>query len=111
MLLPHGRATWRTLLPGALFTAIGFQVLHGCVVFFLGDELETSTSLYGVLGIVTTVLFFMYLVGRIVVIAPVLNSSLHEELRAQNAEPDGPRETPPASSSGRDESSPQSLAP
>ncbi len=111
MLLPHGRATWRTLLPGALFTAIGFQVLHGCVVYFLGDQLETSTSLYGVLGIVTTVLFFMYLVGRIVVISPVLNSSLHEELRAQNAEPDGPGETPPASSSGPDDGSRQSLAP
>jgi hypothetical protein len=40
MLLPHGRATWRRLLPGAIFTAIGFQVLHGCVVFFLSDELE-----------------------------------------------------------------------
>ena len=111
MLLPHGRATWRRLLPGALFTAIGFQVLHGCVVFFLADELEPSTSLYGVLWIVTTVLFFMYLVGRIVVIAPVLNSSLHEELRVHDVERDGPGETPRASSNSRDESSPQSLAP
>ena len=111
LLLPHGHATWRALLPGALFTAVGFQVLHGSVVYFLGDNVETSTSLYGVIGIVTTVLFFMYLVGRIVVISPVLNSSLHDELRAQKAEPDGPPEESLASSNGQDDGVPRSLAP
>ena len=57
------------------------------------------------LGIVTTLLFFMYLVGRIVVTAPILNSALHEELRGQSADPDGAPGTPPAApSSSRGES-------
>ena len=53
------------------------------VVYFLGPKLEKSTSLYGALGAVTTLLFFMYIVGSLVVAAPVLNSSLHHELRKQ----------------------------
>jgi uncharacterized BrkB/YihY/UPF0761 family membrane protein len=86
--LPHGSASWRALLPGAFLVAVGFQVVHGMVVAFLGPKLETSTSLYGALGVVATILFFMWAVGRIVVTAPILNSSLHEELkgRAPDAE-------------------------
>ena len=89
--LPHRDAPWRALLPGALLVAFGFQVLHALVVNFLVPKLEKSTSLYGGLGAVTTLLLFMYLVGRLVVTAPVLNSSLHHELRdqAKNAPDDG----------------------
>ena len=81
--LPHGDARWRALLPGALVVAIGFQVIHGLTVAFLVPKLEKTTSLYGSLGAVTTLLLFMYLVGRLVVTSPVLNSSLHHELRKQ----------------------------
>ena len=79
--LPHGDARWQALLPGALVVAIGFQVLHGLIVEFLVPKLEKSTTLYGSLGAMTTLLFFMYFVGRLVVTAPILNSSLHHELR------------------------------
>jgi uncharacterized BrkB/YihY/UPF0761 family membrane protein len=64
--------------------AIGFQVLHGVVVDFLVPKLEKSTSYYGNLGVIATFLFFMYFAGRLVVTAPILNSSLHEELRKQS---------------------------
>ncbi len=81
--LPHRDAPWRALLPGALFVAVGFQILHGLIGALLVPKLEKSTSLYGGLGAMTTVLFFMYIVGSLVVAAPVLNSSLHHELRKQ----------------------------
>ena len=51
------------------------------MVDFLAPKLEKSTTLYGSLGAMTTLLFFMYFVGRLVVTSPVLNSSLHHELR------------------------------
>jgi uncharacterized BrkB/YihY/UPF0761 family membrane protein len=79
--LPHGEARWHALLPGALVIAIGFQVLHGLVVNFLVPKLEKATTLYGSLGAMTTLLFFMYFVGRVVVTSPVLNSTLHAEIR------------------------------
>lgn len=84
--LPHGDARWHALLPGALVIAIGFQMLHGLVVNFLVPKLEKATTLYGSLGATTTLLFFMYFVGRLVVTAPVLNSALHAEIRNQAVE-------------------------
>ena len=81
--LPHRDAPWRALVPGALLVAVGFQVLHEAVGHLLVPKLEKSTSLYGSLGATTTLLFFMYMVGILVVSAPVLNSSLHDELRAR----------------------------
>jgi uncharacterized BrkB/YihY/UPF0761 family membrane protein len=81
--LPHGTASWKALLPGAFLVAVGFQVTHGLIVYFLGPKLEKSMSLYGTLGVMATILFFMWVVGRIVVTAPILNSSLHDELRGR----------------------------
>lgn len=84
--LPHRDAPWQALLPGALLVAIGFQVLHEVVGTFLVPKLEKSTSLYGDLGATTTFLFFIYITATLVVMAPVLNSSLYEELRSKHDE-------------------------
>jgi uncharacterized BrkB/YihY/UPF0761 family membrane protein len=81
--LPHRDAPWQALLPGALVVAIGFQVLHEAVAYLLVPKLEKSTSLYGDLGATTTFLFFMYMTAVLVVSAPVLNSSLYDELQSR----------------------------
>jgi uncharacterized BrkB/YihY/UPF0761 family membrane protein len=79
--LPHGTASWKALLPGAFLVAVGFQVCHAVVVYVIAPRLEDASSLSVALGSVTSLLFFMYIAGRIVVTAPILNSSLHTELR------------------------------
>lgn len=38
--------------------------------------------MYGAIGVVTTILFWFYLVGRLVVTAPILNVATDEELKA-----------------------------
>ena len=78
--LPHKDAPWKALLPGALLVGIGVPVLHQLVLSFLVPKLEKSTSLYGSLGATTTVIFFIYLLATLVVTAPILNSSVHDEL-------------------------------
>jgi membrane protein len=95
--LPHRDAPWRALLPGALVVAIGFQVLHEAVGHFLVPKLEKSTSLYGDLGATTTFLFFMYITSILIVSAPVLNSSLYDELVSRSRdEPQDEETTSPA---------------
>ena len=74
------------LLPGALLVGIGFNVLHELVLYFLVPKLEKSTSLYGSLGATTTVIFFIYLLATLVVTAPILNSSLYQELSRKQTE-------------------------
>ena len=86
--------------PAPCVIAIGFQVLHGLVVNFLVPKLEKATTLYGSLGAMTTLLFFMYFVGRLVVTAPVLNSSLHAEIRDQGDEVLDDASTPAGTSAG-----------
>ncbi|HEU0248029.1 MAG TPA: YhjD/YihY/BrkB family envelope integrity protein, partial [Gaiellaceae bacterium] len=98
--LPHGDARWHALLPGAVVIAIGFQVLHGLVVNFLVPKLEKATTLYGSLGAMTTLLFFMYFVGRLVVTAPVLNSALHTEIRDHGVEVRDNASRPASASAG-----------
>ena len=94
--LPHRDAPWQALLPGALVVAVGFQVLHEVVGHFLVPKLEKSTSLYGDLGATTTFLFFMYMTAILVVTAPVVNSSLYDELLSRRDEPQDEETTSPA---------------
>ncbi len=96
--LPHRDAPWRALLPGAILVAIGFQVLHVLIVEFLAPKLEKSTTLYGSIGAMTTILFFMYFAGRLVVTSPILNSSLHHELREHGKAPAGEGTAPAGAS-------------
>ena len=77
-LLPNAAESWRELLPGAAVVAIGLQAMHVFTTYFLGPKLMSATQLYGVVGITTTILFWFYLAGRLIVGAATLNSSLAE---------------------------------
>ena len=81
--LPHGDASWRELLPGALLVAIGIVVVHELIANFLFPKLQESTELYGVLGAMTTVLFYMYWVSALFVSAATLGHSIHHERRSR----------------------------
>ena len=87
--LPHRDAPWRALLPGAVLIGIGVPLLSGLVDAFLVDELEKSTSMYGSLGATATLIFFIYLLGILIVGSPILNHSLYEELRAKGEKAEG----------------------
>lgn len=76
--LPHRDLGWLKLLPGAALVAAGVQALHLFTTLYLGPRLTNSTELYGALGIATTILFWLYIVGRLVIAAATLNASLDE---------------------------------
>jgi uncharacterized BrkB/YihY/UPF0761 family membrane protein len=77
--LPPRDVGWLKLLPGAVLVAVGVQALHLFTTLFLGPKLTSATQLYGALGIATTILFWLYIVGRLVIAAATLNSSLYEQ--------------------------------
>jgi hypothetical protein len=41
--------------------------MHLFTVYFLGPKLNSATQLYGEVGVFTTVLFWFYLFGRLIV--------------------------------------------
>jgi uncharacterized BrkB/YihY/UPF0761 family membrane protein len=76
-----------------LFTAIvvvavpfvswfGLQAMHLFTVYFLGPKLNGATELYGLVGIVTTLLFWLYLGGRLIIAGAALNAEFVEARRA-----------------------------
>ena len=78
VVLPHGDAPWTRLIRGALFAAVGAQVLHLATVFYFANKIASASQLYGGLGAAAAVLLWLYLLGRVIVGASVINATLWE---------------------------------
>ncbi len=76
--LPNRAKGWSQLAPGAAVVAVGLQAMHVFTTYFLGPKLTSATQLYGVIGVTTTMLFWFYLAGRLIIAAATLNSSFVE---------------------------------
>lgn len=64
------------LLPGALLIGIGVQALHLVTSLLLVNRISSSSQLYGALGAAATLLFWGYLLARILIGASTLNHTL-----------------------------------
>ena len=76
--LPHRGSGWRDLLPGALVVAVGVHAFYLFTLWFLEPKLANATDTYGLLGVVATMLFWLYLVGRLVIGGATLNAALYD---------------------------------
>jgi uncharacterized BrkB/YihY/UPF0761 family membrane protein len=76
--LPNRASSWRDLVPGAALVALGVEALHLFTVVFLGPRLASATELYGGIGVATTILVWLYLAGRLVIAAGILNATMVE---------------------------------
>jgi uncharacterized BrkB/YihY/UPF0761 family membrane protein len=74
--LPHRGSGWRVLLPGALVVAVGVHGFYLITAWFLAPKLASATDTYGLLGVVATWLFWLYLIGRLVIAGATLNAAL-----------------------------------
>lgn len=70
----------RDVLPGAVLTALAFQVLLSTGAFFVRTGLLGSSQVYGLFGIVLGLLAWIYLEAVIVVLAAELNAVLARRL-------------------------------
>jgi uncharacterized BrkB/YihY/UPF0761 family membrane protein len=76
-LLPHGDASWRDLIPGAILVGVGVQVLHIVTILYITPRVSSASALYGPLGAAIAILGWMYLIGRLAVGSAVLNASMY----------------------------------
>jgi uncharacterized BrkB/YihY/UPF0761 family membrane protein len=70
--------SWTAFMPGAVIFAVGIQALHVFTVYYLQTKLSNASELYGVLGLATTALFYLFLIGRGVIWAAELNAVVWE---------------------------------
>jgi uncharacterized BrkB/YihY/UPF0761 family membrane protein len=82
-------------VPGALLLALGAEVIHAVTVYGIALILSRKTGTYGAIGIALTLLFWAYLVGRLVVASVVLNAGIrlrrlepHDQAQPAGPHPD-----------------------
>jgi uncharacterized BrkB/YihY/UPF0761 family membrane protein len=81
-LFPHGTATRWARLPGALLYGIGALLLYLFDALLIGWLIESRVDTYGALGAAAALLFSMYLAGRLIVAAAVLNATVAARARS-----------------------------
>ena len=74
----RGRCRLFELIPGAIVFAVGVEALHLIVVYYLAARLTHASALYGSLGIAAAILFGLYLIGRLIIAAIVINVAVWE---------------------------------
>jgi uncharacterized BrkB/YihY/UPF0761 family membrane protein len=82
-LLPHAGAPWTALLPGAFVIAVGLQLMHVVVAYYLAPRLETTPALYGAFGVATVVLLWLYIIARLIISAAFFNATLWDRKRRE----------------------------
>lgn len=98
--LPPGDLAWSELVPGAAVVAIGIQGLHVFTVYYLLPTLDNTTELYGALGLVSTFLFWLYIIGRLVIGGATVTVSYRERRNGAADEGEAPDLTPASSEKG-----------
>jgi membrane protein len=69
---------WRALVPGAIFGAVGLEVLKVVGGIYVPQAVASSSALYGSIGIVFAVLAWLLFFGRLIVYSATLNVVLWE---------------------------------
>lgn len=69
---------WRPHLPGAIAVGIGFQVLTIVGAIVVPHTVASSSALYGSIGVVFAVVAWLFVFGRLLVYACILNVVLYE---------------------------------
>lgn len=83
-LLPHrDDVSWTAFVPGAVLVGSAFAVLQAVTVNWLGPRLNHYSELYGSLGVAFVILGWLYVVGRLLVAAPLLNAAVVEHREAR----------------------------
>jgi uncharacterized BrkB/YihY/UPF0761 family membrane protein len=77
-ILPRRSKEWFWLLPGAGAGALGQLGLQLFATFYLPERLAGASQTYGALGIVVTMLSYLYLLGLLLALAPTVNAVVWE---------------------------------
>jgi len=85
--LPHGDCDIIGLVPGAVVFAVGVEILHVFTVVWFPHSLESKSEIYGAIGTALALLFWAYLLGRLMTFAAALNVALWRRRESNPSEP------------------------
>ena len=77
-MLPHGAATWRMLLPGAIGAGLLWELAKNAFLFFVSNYLSVSNLVYGSVAAIIAFLAWAYLSGLIFLFGAYLNVAYYQ---------------------------------
>jgi uncharacterized BrkB/YihY/UPF0761 family membrane protein len=81
---PHPEGVgWHELAPGAITVGIGFQVLQLVTVVWITHLVDSKSDTYGAIGVALALLFWAYVLGRIICAGVVINAALWARRNAE----------------------------
>ena len=80
-ILPRRCREWFWLLPGAATSAGGYLVVQAVAAFYLPEKLSNASATYGALGITVTILAYMFFIGFLLWLSPLVNAVVWEQRR------------------------------
>ena len=73
LMLPHGEATWREILPGAIAAGFLWELAKSAFLFFISTYIVASNLVYGSVAAVIAFLTWAYLSGLIFIFGAYLS--------------------------------------
>lgn len=73
--LPRAECPWWALGPGAVLFGVGVTALHAFTVVWIVYEVDAKSDTYGAIGTSLALLFWAYLLGRIVTASASVNAA------------------------------------
>ncbi|MBN1923063.1 MAG: YihY/virulence factor BrkB family protein [Anaerolineae bacterium] len=103
VLLPHGAATWRELLPGAIGAGLLWELAKKLFLSFVTTYISVSNLVYGSVAAVIAFLAWAYLTSLIFLFGAYLSVAYHQHKQQQRAaaDPIPPLEVGPGKLQGK----------
>jgi membrane protein len=78
LILPHGSATWREILPGAIAAGLLWELAKSAFLFFVSTYIVASNLVYGSVAAIIAFLTWSYLSGLIFLFGAYLSVAYHQ---------------------------------
>ena len=84
--MPRKECPWWALIPGAALFGVGVELLHLLSVYWISHLIATKSDTYGALGTALALLFWAYVLGRLIVASATLNAARWNSYVARHPE-------------------------
>jgi len=85
MLLPHGAAGWREILPGALAAGLLWELAKKAFLFFVATYISVSNLIYGSVAAIMAFLLWAFLSGLIFLFGAFVSVAYHRMRQQRQA--------------------------
>ena len=88
MVLPHRSTSWTWLLPGTIASTVAMIGLQAFAALYLPSKMGRASQLYGTLGVAAVSLFYLFLLGNVIVGSALVNAVWWDHFHGSATTPD-----------------------